>query len=436
LGSLGLGHSVCAIPWRGPCAVSLFTHQCISFSKNAPAPFNTPLEASNAFAAHTKAMVLQQVEEATLSGIQVLLMITGHSWGAGEGHRAWMYLGMAVRMTQILGLFDESPVGTAGEHTNTNASHTSTQDAFLTAEERRRTAWTCFLMDSLLSGGKRRRRLLSADDMRIQLPCDSDDFHFADPVRCERLDRSVSDNRSLGPIVHLGIVAYSMRIADIWGKVARWACSSAVHGELPWEPNSEFQYLLKCLDQWRYSLPRRLEFSVLSLHAHSAANQGQAYCYMHSIYFMSIMFLHRSYLSHVETQNKHDSDSALDRRWRHWQLQSRRELLEVSDRVCDMYKEMREFGLGFLCGLVPWVGFTVYTAVGIMLYYHQFPETTDNSEIMCRAKDRIVYGCELLKDMRGSWPMADYWVSSVRKMLRTSVIKTLTNADIAVAGNH
>jgi hypothetical protein len=357
-------------------------------------------------------MVLQQVEEATLSGIQVLLMITGHSWGAGEGHRAWMYLGMGVRMAQILGLFDETPPHKTIELTN----HISVQEAFVRAEERRRTAWTCFLMDSLLSGGKRRRRLLSAEDMRIQLPCDSDDFHFADPVRCERLDHTVSENSSLGRIVNLGIVAYSMRIADIWGKVAHWACSSRVHGELPWEPNTEFQYLLKCLDQWRYSLPRRLEFSITSLHAHSAANNGQAYCYMHSIYFMSIMFLHRSYLSHIETQNKHDTDSPLDRRWRHWQLQSRRELLEVADRVCDMYKEMREFGLGFLCGLVPWVGFTVYTAVGIMLYYHQFPEATDNVEIMRRAKDRIVYGCELLKDMRGSWPMADCWVSKIHLM--------------------
>lgn len=370
-------------------------------------------------------MVLKQVEEATLSSIQVLLMITGHSWGAGEGHRAWMYLGMAVRMAQILGLFDEVPEGSiAHEYNNLRAQ----QEAFIKAEERRRTAWTCFLMDSLLSGGKRRRRLLSAGDVHIQLPCTADDFHFADPVRCEELNGALSDHGSLVPVAQLGIVAYSMRIADVWGRIARWACSSAVHGELPWELGTEFQHLLEQLDQWRDSLPRRLEFSITSLHAHSASDNGQAYCYMHSIFFMSIMFLHRSYLSHIEAQNEHDSDSPLDRRWRDWQLQSRRELLEVAVQVCDMYKEMREFGLGFLCGLVPWIGFTCYTAVGIMLYCYQFPESTDRVEVMCRAKDRIINGCELLKDMRGSWPMADQWVRnpmcSSTGHLVLSVVKT------------
>src|ERR1700761_1833204 len=197
------------------------------FTTNVPPPYATAIEASNAFAAQARSVVLPNVELPTVSRIQALLMVTGHSWGAGEARQAWIYLGMAIRMAQILGLFEESQ------------SSNSRQD-FIDAEERRRTAWTCFLMDSLLSGGKRRVRALSIHDMRVQLPCDTDYFHFGEVVRCEMMDGSLPKGPPSISIGSLGIVAYSMRVADIWGQVARWACSDKVEGELPWEPESEF----------------------------------------------------------------------------------------------------------------------------------------------------------------------------------------------------
>jgi Fungal specific transcription factor domain len=324
-------------------------------------------------------------------------MVTGHSWGAGEARQAWIYLGMAVRMAQILGLFEEPPPSTSRKE-------------FIDAEERRRTAWTCFLMDSLLSGGKRRVRALSVPDMRVQLPCDTDYFHFGEIVRCETMDGSLPKGPPLSIIGNLGIVAYSMRAADIWGQVAKWACSTKVEGELPWEPQSEFQQLLTSLTAWELSLPSRLKFDIMSLHAHSASNQGQAYAYMHAISLMALMFLHRSYLSHSFTQNKHDTDSRLDYEWRQWQAQSRRELMNVTRKACEMFEEMRAFGLYFLRGLVPWNGYTVYTAAGIMLYFFHFPEEEDDDEVLRQCRDRVVKGCEFLRDMKNSWPMADSWV--------------------------
>ncbi|KAF2666212.1 hypothetical protein BT63DRAFT_434093 [Microthyrium microscopicum] len=383
----------------------------IRFSKQAPAPFSTPLEASNAFSAYAKSLVLPFVEEPTLSRIQILLMITGHSWGAGEGHRAWTYLGMAIRMAQYLELFDDDT--SAGS--DVIASSEVTQEAFKLVEERRRTAWTCFLMDSLLSGGKKRRRALSERDMRIPLPCEATLFHFLEPTRCYKLDQ-VPKNIILGQETHLDIVGHSMRIAGVWGDVARWACSQDVHGQLPWQDGSEFKRLMSELSQWRYSLPHRLQFSLLSLQAHTAAGQGQAYCYMHAIYFMSLMFLHRSYLSQLEAQNKHDSDSQLDRLWRDWQASSRKELLKVSNQVCQMYGEMADFGGDFLCGLVPWIGFTVYTAVGIMLYYYLFPDSVDDQNVSIRAREHVINGLAFLKTMRGSWPMADTWRETIKRM--------------------
>ena len=338
-------------------------------------------------------MVLTLVDQPTLHRAQVLLMLTGHSWGAGEGRRAWVYLGMAVRMAQVLGLFEES-------------TSMQSRDAFIAAEEQRRTAWTCFLMDSLLSGGKGRDRMLSAEKMRIQLPCDTESFHFGEPVACAWIDGSRADGSSANPPGSLGIVAHSMRVADIWGAVAKWACSSHDSNRPPWKPQSDFQYLLSRLNVWKESLPNRLQYDLFHLRAHSVTNQGQAYCYMHCIYFMSVIFLYRSYLPEVEMQKARVGDPE----WDQWSAWSSKELVQVAEEVCEMLQEMRAFGLYFLRGLVPWIGFTIYTAVGTLLYFYHFPNLDESPAQVERRRQRIVEGCLFLKDMRQAWPMADNWV--------------------------
>jgi hypothetical protein len=298
-------------------------------------------------------------------------------------------------MAQIMGLMDEPPQPTSREE-------------FTAVEERRRTAWTCFLMDSLLSGGKGRDRSLAAGAMHIQLPCDPESFNFGEPVACEKLDGSVAHQSPLNPPGSLGIIAFSMRVADIWGEVARWACSSHSKDHPPWQSQSEFQQLLSRLEAWRNSLPPRLRYEIFLLHGHTVSNQGQAYCYMHCIYFMSVMFLYRSYLPEVEMQKAEDDDPE----WARWSKWSSKELAKVADQVCELLQEMRGFGLFFLRGLVPWIGFTIYTAVGTLLYFYHFPDPTDSTAQVEKWRERIIDGCVFLKDMRQAWPMADNWVCS------------------------
>lgn len=380
----------------------------IRFVNEPPAPYETSTEASNAYAAHARQLLQPSLESPSLARLQALLMITGHSWGAGDGARAWMYLGTAVRMVQVLGLCDEDP---------TVPTHARTRQDFIHAEERRRAAWTCFLMDSLLSGGKGRKRSLGAEDMRIQLPCEKDSFTFGEAVNCERLDGRLLPDRHL-PTGPLGIVAHSMRAADFWGDVARWSCSSVMREELPWAQDSQYQRLIRRIEAWKGSLPPRLQYSLFSLHAHSATDSGQAYIYMWAIYYMAKMFLHRAYLPVLGLNHDQDLSQSTLRQatqgtpdeWRYWRKHSRRELFETAATVCDMMEEMRSFGVFFLRGLVPWIGFTIYTAVGIMLYCFNFASPEDDEDVVARAKDRVMNGCNFLQEMK-AWPMAGTWVS-------------------------
>ena len=185
------------------------------------------------------------------------------------------------------------------------------------------------------------------------------------------------------------------------------------------ESKSQYQNLLRRIEHWKCSLPHRLQFSLSSLHAHSATDNGQAYIYMWAIYDMAKLFLHRAYLPVLGLN--HDQDLSLSTirqdseatpsEWSYWRKHSRKELFATAATVCDMMEEMRKFGVFFLRGCVPWIGFTIYTAVGVMLYCYNFPLPDDDPEVIAKAKDRVIDGCSFLKEMK-AWPMADTWVSS------------------------
>lgn len=394
-------------PWMAWAILAL----AIRFVKDPPAPFSSQKEASNAFAAHARQILQSDLETPSISRVQALLMLTGHDWGAGNGRRAWIYLGMAIRLVEVMDLCREPDMP---------KNRKPTREEFIEAEVRRRTAWTCFLMDSLLSGGKGRKRSLAASDMAIQLPCEKENFVFGDAVCTAQLDGSLRMPPLSQIVGELGIIAHSLRAANIWGKVARWACSDTVNSEFPWSPSSEFQQLIYDLQDWRLSLPVRLQYDLFSLHSHNAVDQGQAYCYMHCISFMGHMFLHRAYLPVLGPQNgSEETPRAYNEHretWKSWQNTSRKELLRESTMVLEMLDEMRTFGVYFLRGLVPWIGFTIYTAVGVMLYNFNFPSPDDDPKITEKARERVIKGCTFLKDMKTQWPMAETWFETIKRM--------------------
>ena len=84
--------------------------------------------------------------------------------------------------------------------------------------------------------------------------------------------------------------------------------------------------------------------------------------------------------------------------------------------VLDMLEEMRTFGVYFLRGLVPWIGFTIYTAVGAMLYSFNFPSGDDDPRWQEKARNSVIQGCNFLKEMKTQWPMAETWFDTIRRM--------------------
>ncbi|KAE8145931.1 C6 transcription factor [Aspergillus avenaceus] len=142
-----------------------------------------------------------------LTRVQALLMLALHEWGMCRGKSAWLYVGMAIRLSQAMGLAYELendffsrdgpplPFRTEGEFFGVTRRgmepKEQTSEVVIAQETKRRTFWACFILDRCLSSGKYRPRMIRVKELGIQLPSDNA-FAFGERVRTSRLGEPVA----------------------------------------------------------------------------------------------------------------------------------------------------------------------------------------------------------------------------------------------------
>ncbi|PLN79594.1 fungal-specific transcription factor domain-domain-containing protein [Aspergillus taichungensis] len=164
-----------------------------------------PLVASEVYATALRAR-LAGVDGASLAvpdltRVQALLMLALHEWGMCRGKSAWLYVGMAIRLAQAMGLpweLEQDGVAPAapaplqveaelfGLPRRAPPAREPTADDIIAQETKRRTFWACFLLDRCLSSGRYRPRMIRVRELGIQLPSDNA-FAFGERVRTARL---------------------------------------------------------------------------------------------------------------------------------------------------------------------------------------------------------------------------------------------------------
>lgn len=266
---------------------------------HSPATANQPtdpLVASEYYAAVLRAHITGPDAEAlarpSIERIQAMLMLGLHEWGMCQGIRAWLIVGIAVRSSQAMGLeyeqeLDDDPLAlssalsTEAEHLGVAANRRGSREigpnrgqSFVAEEVRRRTFWSCFIMDRYLSSGKYRPQMIAVKDLRVQLPSSEKAFLFGERIRTTLLSQDSGDGTQMtqkeneGGIDALdaqeagsaktdhrhgpkeegpsgqsssvvegqdqrkwelgadeGILSRVVKLVDIWGRIAKWSCA-------------------------------------------------------------------------------------------------------------------------------------------------------------------------------------------------------------------
>ena len=207
-----------------------------------------------------------------------------------------MFAGMATRMAYALQLhreLDHDPLGRKNDK--------KSELSFTDREIRRRTMWSCFVMDRFNSSGTERPMFADEETIKVQLPIKESSFQMEIPGPTESLDGRVpnpvsSDNNQLAdPKENMGVAAYMVRIVTLWGRVIKYLNMGGKEKDpyTLWDPNSGFAELKKQAHDFKASLPARLENTEENLKNHAAEKLANQFLFMHIASNQVLLFLHR-----------------------------------------------------------------------------------------------------------------------------------------------
>lgn len=145
-------------------------------------------------------------------------------------------------------------------------------------EMRRRTFWTAFLVDRFSGAGSDVQVpwSIDAECCTQRLPAREVLFLQSQPVSTP----CIFDRNSFHG--DIGCIAYIVRLAEIWGRLARYVCHS--DGDIPPDnPSSPYQKLKKELQSWLNNLPDTLTFTPENLTANVTRSKGGCFAFMVSV---------------------------------------------------------------------------------------------------------------------------------------------------------
>ena len=456
----------------------------------------------------------------TIETVQSYLMLGLHEWGMCRGWHAWQLVGRAIRAAQALGLqydadLDDEPLSLSvpphnaierpddddddddvddldllaaesdrkrrgpsttpvAPATKTTLSPNEDSELFLQQEIRRRTFWSCFILDRYLSSGKLRPQSFKVSDIRVQLPASERKFAFTDRVRTLMLgeaerDGAAPSRRSLaaapapslrGPSPprglsrldaadrnaeiekgeYEGVGSRYVKITELYGKVLSWACAGGRHTEQhpPWDSRSQFYQLRQQLQEFKATLPREQSLTRNYIQAHSHGRSLAPYMLIHVLFSLCQVFLHREYIPFIPLQCAKpsgpldepsfpaDKFSVPERFWEDSAAECFAAARDIIDLIttCDGYGQLVQ---------TPIVGFAVYIVAFTGVYCITFPEM-DPQGYLCtpvaqRTRDpesagkspgfqAAIAAAEMLKKLQGRLHMAEGWYKTLRRLGR------------------
>ncbi|KAF2757967.1 hypothetical protein EJ05DRAFT_492987 [Pseudovirgaria hyperparasitica] len=246
------------------------------------------------YASKAREIALKRYDTPNITILIVYLLLGLHEFGTCQGGRSWMFGGMAQRMAYALQLhrdLDYDP--RVGEHSKLS---------FTDREIRRRTMWSCFLMDRFNSSGTDRPLFVSEQFIVAQLPIKEHFFQMEIAGPTEALDvspnepsPSTEEAKDQSPKENMGAMAYMIRLVTIWGKVIKYINlgGKAKDPHPMWDDQSEFSNIKNQTERWMSDLPEALHYNEDNLQTHASERTANQFLYLHILYHQIILFMNR-----------------------------------------------------------------------------------------------------------------------------------------------
>ncbi|ORZ08584.1 fungal-specific transcription factor domain-domain-containing protein [Lobosporangium transversale] len=212
-----------------------------------------------------------------------LVLLAFQQMGTGNGYRSWMYVGIAVRMAQHLGL-------------HRDCLKLNPHLPALDREERNRIWWTCFMADKILSTAFGRPQGITENDVDATYPDGIDEENTQIEYKLEGATSMLTGPSPQSEKKFIYLVSLTRILgrvmASLYSPMSRASSKSKSSMTNP----APLEQLDKELTDWLLTLPPQLQFRSVQ------QEPGTFVCMLHMTFYTVLILLHRPY-SHQSSQN-------------------------------------------------------------------------------------------------------------------------------------
>ncbi|KAJ5672943.1 hypothetical protein N7507_002070, partial [Penicillium longicatenatum] len=247
------------------------------------------LTAGNQWAKIAKARIFIDMDNLSIEKLMTAILLHDHDLRVGSYTSAFMLSGMTARMSQALQLNLENSADMLCQELNSTT---------IINETKRRLMWSCYLLDSWVGSGVNQLTLLEDHDLKIQLPCHSQNFSLGILCLTETLHEGQTlsfvplDQVPPDPSQNMGIEAYFIRLVSTRKKILRYV-KHLDTAKPPWQEDSEFQLLSAEFEKSRRSLPKSLYWNPEVIYARKESSQLGALALLWCTFHQTLVDLYR-----------------------------------------------------------------------------------------------------------------------------------------------
>lgn len=394
-----------------------------------------PVAASDFFAiALTTALgpLRTAMDTMTVERVQAFLMLGLFEWSQGQDS-AWIYVGIAIRMAKMMKIeLDDQRMGLLeNQASESRQFQTRSAEIAIIRETRRRTMYSCFILDRLMGCGGSRMLSTPAENLWIQLPCSEMAFDLSLDVYTGFLQvpegliqPKINDDCTLSQFV---------RLIEVWSEISPYSSEGGRSQENypPWDSRSRFYELRAKLDTFYDELPDTFTLSRQNYYRHDNHQATNTYVSLHMLASICQIVLHREYLPFVPLRC-HGPQGPLDRTQPmlshapndFWE-ESAEEVFRASRNVIDLTELCKD-----KLPLSSLTTFSIWLAGFMAVYARYFPhmdlkkkvtsqqvvESADISSIL--EEEMVGTACQALRKATTYLPTAQSYLENLEAMNR------------------
>ncbi|KAH7047394.1 zinc finger transcription factor 1 [Macrophomina phaseolina] len=367
------------------------------------------------WASRAREIALKRYDTPNITILITYLLLGLHEFGTCQGGRSWMFGGMAQRMAYALQLHRDLDHDPLGKENGDRA-----ELSFTDREIRRRTMWSCFLMDRFNSSGTDRPLFVSGQFIKVQLPIREHYFQMEIPGPTEDLEGNVQNPVSddAGQLAdakeNMGVVAYLVRAVAIWGRLIMFNNLGGKEQErVPiWSPQSTFQELKKAAYEFKAALPERLAYTQENLQNHITEKTANQFIFLHIVYHQIILFLNRFALpSHAGSRPPQDMPHQ-------FLTEAAHAALDAANQISLLVNEAMNYNV-----VVPFAGYCAFLSSTV----HIRGVFSKNPKLEMASKRYLAYNVKFLSKMKKYWGMFHFVAENLKDLYRQ-------HADAALRG--